>query len=67
MNELFNEIMAKKEEKEKVETEKNMSQTEVSSWPEDMIADYFIWIMQKKGQQYIEPIVDKMIEKLKGN
>jgi len=45
MNELFDEIMAKKEEKEKaveVETRLNADPNDPSTWSEEMIADYFI-------------------------
>ena len=45
MNELFDEIMAKKEEKEKaveVETRLNADSNDPSTWSEEMIADYFI-------------------------
>lgn len=69
MNELFDEIMAKKEEKEKaveVETRLNADPNDPSTWSEEMIADYFIWIMNRKGSQYIEKIMDIVLEKLKG-
>lgn len=62
---LFDEIMAKKEEKEsKKEIIADLSKPETCS--EEMLADYFIWVMKRKGSQYIEKIVDIMIDKLKG-
>lgn len=62
---LFDEIMAKKEAKEqKKEIIADLSKPETCS--EEMLADYFIWVMKKKGSQYIEKIVDIMIDKLKG-
>ena len=64
---LFDEIMAKKETKEKEQKKEiiaDLSKPETCS--EEMLADYFIWVMQRKGSQYIEKIVDTMLEKLKG-
>jgi len=68
MNELFDEIMAKKEEKEKaveVETRLNADPNDPSTWSEEMIADYFIWIMKKKGSSFVESTMEVIIEKLK--
>lgn len=68
MNELFDEIMAKKEEKEKaveVETRLNADPNDPSTWSEEMIADYFIWIMKKKGERFVEPIIEMFLDKLK--
>jgi len=68
MNELFDEIMAKKEEKEKaveVETRLNADPNDPSTWSEEMIADYFIWIMKKKGERFVEPIIEMLLDKLK--
>ncbi len=33
------------------------------SW---FVLDYFKWVMKRKGSQYIEKIVDIMLDKLKG-
>ena len=68
MNELFDGIMAKKEEKEKaveVETRLNADPNDPSTWSEEMIADYFIWIMKKKGERFVEPIIEMLLDKLK--
>ena len=64
---LFDEIMAKKEAKEKEQKKEiiaDLSRPETCS--EEMLADYFIWVMQRKGSQYIEKIMDIVLEKLKG-
>ena len=64
---LFDEIMAKKEAKEKESKKEiiaDLSKPETCS--EEMLADYFIWVMKRKGSQYIEKIVDIMLDKLKG-
>lgn len=64
---LFDEIMAKKEAKEKESKREiiaDLSKPETCS--EEMLADYFIWVMKRKGSQYIEKIVDIMLDKLKG-
>lgn len=64
---LFDEIMAKKEAKEKEQKKEiiaDLSKPETCS--EEMLADYFIWVMKRKGSQHIEKIVDIMIDKLKG-
>ena len=67
MSSLFDELMAKKEAEEKARTiEVQMDPNNPSSWTEEMIADYFIWIMNRKGSQYIEKIIDIVLEKLKG-
>lgn len=63
---LFDEIMAKKEAKEKESKKEiiaDLSKPETCS--EEMLADYFIWVMKRKGSQYIEKIVDIMLDKLK--
>ena len=64
---LFDEIMAKKEAKEKEQKKEiiaDLSKPETCS--EEMLADYFIWVMNRKGSQYIEKIMDIVLEKLKG-
>lgn len=64
---LFDEIMAKKEAKEKESKKEiiaDLSKPETCS--EEMLADYFIWVMKRKGSQHIEKIVDIMLDKLKG-
>lgn len=68
MSSLFDEIMAKKEEKEKaveVETRLNADPNDPSTWSEEMIADYFIWIMKKKGERFVESIIEMLLDKLK--
>jgi len=66
MSSLFDEIMSKKEEKEKAKTiEVQMDPNDPSSWTEEMIADYFIWILKKKGERFIEPIIEMLLDKLK--
>jgi len=66
MSELFDEIMAKKEQKEKAKTiEVQMDPNDPSSWTEEMIADYFVWIMKKKGSNFVESTMGIIIEKLK--
>lgn len=64
---LFDEIMAKKEAKEKESKKEiiaDLSKPETCS--EEMLADYFIWVMKRKGSQYVEKIIDIMLDKLKG-
>lgn len=66
MSSLFDEIMSKKEEKEKANTiEVQMDPNNPSSWTEEMIADYFIWILRKKGERFVEPIIEMLLDKLK--
>jgi len=68
MNELFDEIMAKKEKEEKIKEEQqrvDADPNDPSTWTSEMIADYFIWIMKKKGQSFVESTMDAIIEKLK--
>lgn len=66
MSELFDEIMAKKEQEEKAKTiEVQMDPNNPSSWTEEMIADYFIWILRKKGERFVEPIIEMLLDKLK--
>lgn len=66
MNSLFDEIMAKKEQEEKAKTiEVQMDPNNPSSWTEEMIADYFIWILRKKGERFVEPIIEMLLDKLK--
>ena len=66
MSSLFDEIMSKKEEKEKAKTiEVQMDPNNPSSWTEEMIADYFIWILRKKGERFVEPIIEMLLDKLK--
>ena len=66
MSSLFEEIMAKKEEKEKANIiEVEMDPNDPSSWTEEMIADYFIWILKKKGERFVEPIIEMLLDKLK--
>lgn len=65
---LFDEIMARKEAKEKekeVEVRLNADPNKPSTWSEEMIADYFIWIMKKKGERFVEPIIEMLLDKLK--
>jgi len=64
---LFDEIMERKEAKEKEQKKEiiaDLSKPETCS--EEILADYFIWVMQRKGSQYIEKIMDIVLEKLKG-
>ena len=64
---LFDEIMERKETKEKEQKKEiiaDLSKPETCS--EEMLADYFIWVMNRKGSQYIEKIMDIVLEKLKG-
>lgn len=66
MSSLFDEIMSKKEEKEKAKTiEVQMDPNDPSSWTEEMIADYFIWILRKKGERFVEPVIEILLDKLK--
>ena len=66
MSSLFDELMAKKEAEEKARTiEVQMDPNNPSSWTEEMIADYFIWILKKKGERFVEPIIEILLDKLK--
>lgn len=63
---LIDEILEKKEQKEKANTvEVQMDPNDPSSWTEEMIADYFIWILRKKGEQFVEPVIEILLDKLK--
>ncbi len=63
---LIDEILEKKELKEKANTiEVQMDPNDPSSWTEEMIADYFIWILRKKGERFVEPIIEILLDKLK--
>jgi len=63
---LIDEILEKKELKEKANTiEVQMDPNDPSSWTEEMIADYFIWILKKKGERFVEPIIEMLLDKLK--
>ena len=63
---LFDEIMAKKEAKEKEQKKEiiaDLSRPETCS--EEMLADYFIWVLRKKGERFVEPIIEMLLDKLK--
>lgn len=63
---LIDEILERKELKEKANTiEVKMDPNNPSSWTEEMIADYFIWILRKKGERFVEPIIEMLLDKLK--
>jgi hypothetical protein len=46
-------------------TDEKIDLNNPSSWDDEMIADYFIWIMKKKGSSHVEIIMNNLIERIK--
>lgn len=65
MSDLFDEIMQKKEEKESSQQKEiKIDPNNPSTWDNEMIADYFLWMMNKKGKNNVEDIMNIVMDKL---
>ena len=61
----FNKRMEEKELKEKEEAVLQADPNNPSTWSNEMIVDYFFWMLKKKGGENVEDVVEMLIDRLK--